>query len=129
MARSGSFALQLTQAGKEIMEAVTLRQRWIIFELAKAIVMDSPVDKGTFRGNWRFSFNHDQQQLNREDPSGATVLGELQSFINGYNSGEMWLLNGLNYGLPLEYGHSKKAPGGMVRRNIARINQIVARVK
>ena len=129
MARSGSFALQLTRASKEIMEAVTLRQRWIIFELAKAIVMDSPVDKGTFRGNWRFSFNHDQQQLNRQDPSGATVLGELQSFINGYNSGEMWLLNGLNYGLPLEYGHSRKAPQGMVRRNIARINSIVGRVR
>ena len=129
MARSGSFALQLTRASKEIMEAVTLRQRWIIFELAKAIVMDSPVDKGTFRGNWRFSFNHDQQQLNRQDPSGATVMAELQSFINGYNSGEMWLLNGLSYGLPLEYGHSRKAPNGFVRRNIARINEIVARVR
>ena len=129
MARSGSFALQLTRASKEIMEAVTLRQRWIIFELAKAIVMDSPVDKGTFRGNWRFSFNHDQQQLNRQDPSGATVLGELQSFINGYNSGEMWLLNGMRYGTKLEYGYSRKAPGGMVRRNIARINSIVGRVR
>lgn len=129
MARSGSFALQLTRASKEIMESVTLRQRWIIFELAKAIVMDSPVDKGTFRGNWRFSFNHDQQQLDREDHSGATVLGELQSFINGYNSGGMWLLNGMRYGTKLEYGYSKKAPGGMIRRNMARINQIVARVR
>ena len=129
MARSGSFALQLTQASKEVMEAVTLRQRWIIFELAKAIVMDSPVDKGTFRGNWRFSFSHDQQQLNRQDPSGATVLAELQSFINGYNSGEMWLLNGMRYGTKLEYGYSRKAPGGMIRRNIARINSIVGRVR
>ena len=129
MARSGSFSLQLTRASREIMEAVTLRQRWIIFELAKAIVMDSPVDKGTFRGNWRFSFNHDQQQLNRQDPSGATVLAELQAFIDNYNGGSMWLLNGMRYGLPLEYGHSRRAPQGMVRRNIARINEIVARVR
>ena len=129
MARSGSFAIQLTRANKEIMEAVTLRQRWIIFELAKAIVMDSPVDKGTFRGNWRFSFNHDQQQLDREDTSGAIVLAELQSFLDGYNGGSMWLLNGMRYGTKLEYGYSRKAPGGMIRRNIARINSIVGRVR
>ena len=128
--RTGSFALQLSNFTNEATEELTRTQRAIIFELAKAIVMDSPVDKGTFRGNWRFSFQHDQRQLDRQDPSGAIVLGELQAFLDGYNSGEMWLLNGMPYGVPLEYGHSRiKAPDGFIRRNIARINSIVGRVR
>ena len=126
--RTGSFALQLSNFTNEATEDLTRTQRAIIFELAKSIVMDSPVDRGTFRGNWRFSFSQAQQQLDIQDKGGGATLAELQRFIDGFNGGTMWLLNGLSYGLPLEYGHSKKAPNGFVRRNVARINAIVARI-
>lgn len=126
--RTGSFSLQLSNFTKEATEDLTRTQRAIIFELAKSIVMDSPVDRGTFRGNWRFSFSPAQQQLDIQDKGGGATLAELQNFIDGFNGGTMWLLNGLSYGLPLEYGHSKKAPNGFVRRNIARINTIVTKV-
>lgn len=127
--RTGSFSLQLSNFTKEATEALTRKQRAIIFEMAKSIVMDSPVDRGTFRGNWRFSFSHDQKQLEIQDKGGGKTLAELLNFLEGFNGGTMWLLNGLPYGGPLEYGHSKKAPSGMVRRNVARINAIVARMK
>jgi len=126
---AGSFALQLSNFTKEATEDLTRTQRAIIFELAKSIVMDSPVDRGTFRGNWRFSFSHDQKQLDIQDKGGSKTLAELLNFLEGFNGGTMWLLNGLSYGVPLEYGHSKKAPQGFVRRNVARINAIVARMK
>lgn len=127
--RAGSFSMQLSNFTKETTEVLTRKQRAIIFELAKSIVMDSPVDRGTFRGNWRFSFSHDQKQLDIQDKSGSKTLAELLNFLEGFNGGTMWLLNGLPYGGPLEYGHSKKAPQGMVRRNVSRINAIVARMK
>lgn len=127
--RTGSFSMQLSNFTKETTEVLTRKQRAIIFELAKSIVMDSPVDRGTFRGNWRFSFNHDQKQLDIQDKGGGKTLSELLNFLEGFNGGTMWLLNGLSYGVPLEYGHSKKAPQGFVRRNVARINAIVARMK
>lgn len=127
--RTGSFSMQLSNFTKEATEKLTRKQRAIIFELAKSIVMDSPVDRGTFRGNWRFSFSHDQKQLDIQDKGGGKTLTELLNFLEGFNGGTMWLLNGLPYGLNLEYGSSKKAPQGMVRRNVARINAIVARMK
>ena len=127
--RAGSFSVQLSNFTKEATEVLTRKQRAIIFELAKSIVMDSPVDRGTFRGNWRFSFSHDQKQLEIQDKGGSKTLADLLNFLEGFNGGTMWLLNGLPYGGPLEYGHSKKAPSGMVRRNVARINAIVARMK
>jgi hypothetical protein len=34
-------------------------------------------------------------------------------------------VNNLPYAVPLEYGHSKQAPGGMVRITLARFQQIV----
>ena len=105
------------------------RQRDIIFELGKFIVLDSPVDKGTFRGNWRFSYNDKQIQLDRQDKTGAQVLAELRAFVDGFNGGTMYLLNGMPYGVALEYGWSQQAPSGFVRRNVARINAIVARMK
>ena len=126
--RTGSFALQLSNFTNEAAEELTRTQRAIIFELAKSIVMDSPVDRGTFRGNWRFSFSPAQQQLDIQDKGGGATLAELQNFIDGFNGGTMWLLNGMPYGGPLEYGYSAKAPQGMVRRNVARINAIVARI-
>ena len=126
--RTGSFSLQLSNFTNEATEELTRTQRAIIFELAKSIVMDSPVDRGTFRGNWRFSFSPAQKQLDIQDKGGGATLAELQRFIDGFNGGTMWLLNGMPYGLPLEYGHSKKAPQGMVRGNVARINAIVARI-
>ena len=63
-----------------------------------------------------------------QDKGGGATLAELQNFIDGFNGGTMWLLNGMKYGLMLEYGHSKKAPQGFVRRNVSRINAIVARI-
>ncbi|MGL4354137.1 MAG: hypothetical protein ACRCTP_09515 [Aeromonas popoffii] len=121
--------MQLSNFTKEATEKLTRKQRAIIFELAKSIVMDSPVDRGTFRGNWRFSFNHDQRKLEVHDRGGGATLAELQRFIDGFNGGTMWLLNGMPYGLNLEYGSSRQAPGGMVRRNVSRINAIVARIQ
>lgn len=120
--------MQLSNFTKETTEKLTRKQRAIIFELAKSIVMDSPVDRGTFRGNWRFSFSPAQQQLDIQDKGGSKTLAELLNFLEGFNGGTMWLLNGLPYGLNLEYGSSKKAPNGFVRRNVSRINSIVGRV-
>ena len=58
---------------------LTRTQRAIIFELAKSIVMDSPVDRGTFRGNWRISFSPAQQQL---APSLLSFMGESRRLDN-----------------------------------------------
>ena len=127
--RTGSFSLQLSSAIGEIKEDVKRKQNAIIFELGRAIIMDSPVDTGMFRGNWRWSYSPAQMEIDRQDKSGQQAINELTGFLNSFNGGQMWMLNGLPYGNRLEYGYSKKAPQGFVRRNIARINQIAKGVK
>lgn len=126
--RTGSFSLQLSNFTNGAASELIKQQREIIFELGKSIVLDSPVHRGTFRGNWRFSYDNKQIQLDRQDKTGAQVLAELRAFVDGFNGGTMWMLNGMKYGLMLEYGHSAKAPQGFVRRNVSRINAIVARI-
>ena len=119
--RAGSFSIQLREATREAAADVVARQNAIIFELGRSFVMDSPVDTGMFRGNWRYSYNSNHMIIDEPDKSGQKSIAALTAFLKGFNGGEMWILNGIKYGTALEYGHSKKAPQGMVRRNIARI--------
>ena len=83
----------------------------------------SPVDYGTFRGNWNVGINeinetfqtdftvkpakgrYDQASFSR----GSTVVGAIKG-------GEMInISNSLPYSMRLEYGWSKQASSGMVR--------------
>ncbi|MEG1651946.1 MAG: hypothetical protein RR390_00460 [Hafnia sp.] len=128
--RKGSFSLQLSSAIGEIKEGVKRKQNAIIFELGRAIIMDTPVDTGMLRGNWRWSYSPAQMEIDRQDKSGQQAISELTGFLNGFNGGQMWMLNGQPYAGVIEYdGHSKKSPHGMVRRNVARINKIAKGVK
>ncbi|MGL4350052.1 MAG: hypothetical protein ACRCT2_05685, partial [Plesiomonas shigelloides] len=95
--RAGSFSLQLSKFCRGSPQELLERQRDIICELGKFIVLDSPVDRGTFRGNWRFSYDDKQIQLDRQDRKGAKVLAELRAFVDGFNGGTMYLLNGMPY--------------------------------
>lgn len=72
---------------------------------------------GRFRGNWQVGVNvRPQGELERIDASGSATIADGSSAISGARAGDMiWLSNNLPYALRLEFGHSKQAPGGMVR--------------
>ncbi|MCU1752150.1 hypothetical protein [Pseudomonas sp. 6D_7.1_Bac1] len=82
---------------------------------------------GRFRGNWQFSIDTPAEGvLDQIDPSGnvsvAVLIAQVQSLTIGQTA---YIVNNLPYGVPLEYGHSKQAPGGMVRVTLARFQQVV----
>jgi len=82
---------------------------------------------GRFRGNWQFSIDTPADGvLDQLDPSGTVSIAVLRTQVQSLTIGQTaYLVNNLPYAVPLEYGHSKQAPGGMVRITLARFQQIV----
>jgi len=82
---------------------------------------------GRFRGNWQFSIGAPAEgELDQVDPVGGVTLAKLRLQVEQLTIGQTaYIVNNLPYAVPLEYGHSKQAPGGMVRITLARFQQIV----
>ncbi|AZC17581.1 hypothetical protein [Pseudomonas sp. CMR5c] len=82
---------------------------------------------GRFRGNWQFSIDTPAEGvLDQIDPSGNVTLAKLKLQVEQLTIGQTaYIVNNLPYAVPLEYGHSQQAPGGMVRITLARFQQIV----
>jgi hypothetical protein len=126
--QSGSFALSLAEFAEQTKEAIDASLREIVIELGGSLIRMSPVDTGRFRGNWQFSIEAPATgTLANDDPSGldtaARIVGDSIVFRAGTTA---FIVNNLPYAIPLEFGHSDQAPGGMVRITVARFQQIVA---
>lgn len=82
---------------------------------------------GRFRGNWMFSIGAPDGTTTEEvDPSGAKSTARIVAGALEFKAGDTcYITNSLGYAIPLEFGHSTQAPGGMVRITVARFQQIV----
>jgi len=141
-AELGQFKVSATAKTDAYVRAVTQ-------SLFNSIVLSSPVDTGRFRGNWQISMSAPvTSEVDRLDPSGATVMAEIAAGI-GPAGGKAYLTNNLPYAEVIEFGgypdpvkqgswvkgkgwviksiagFSKQAPAGMVRVNMTRIQAIL----
>ena len=82
---------------------------------------------GRFRANWQFSIDAPADgELDDIDPSGNSAVAALRAQVSGLTIGQTgYIVNNLPYAIPLEYGHSKQAPHGMVRVTLANFQRIV----
>ncbi|VVO79601.1 hypothetical protein PS870_01722 [Pseudomonas fluorescens] len=82
---------------------------------------------GRFRANWNFSIGSvDNSFRVHPDPTGSEATARLVAGAIEFKAGETaFIVNNLPYAIPLEFGHSTQAPGGMVRVTVARFQQIV----
>jgi len=125
--KSGGFAMELAKFAEQATEAIDASLREIIFEVAGSLIRMSPVDSGRFRGNWQFSLmTPDNSTSLNVDPTGTETLGRIVAEAGAFTAGQVaYITNSLPYAIPLEYGHSTQAPGGMVRVTLARFQEIV----
>jgi hypothetical protein len=82
---------------------------------------------GRFRGNWRVSIGSvDATTTENVDPDGAQALASGAVVLQQKVAGTVvFVSNNLPYARRLEYGWSKQAPQGMVRRTVAEFSSIV----
>ena len=123
-----SFASDVEAYAKKAGASLDETSRAIVLELFGSVIKDTPVDTGRARGNWQTTIGA---------PASGTVdrLGESEALADvaqqtaSFGAGKViYLSNNLPYIYRLEYdGWSKQAPGGMLRKNVARIQSIVAK--
>ena len=82
-----------------------------------SVIKRSPIDKGTFRGNWRINAGYiddivDDSTQPEMNPNLSAKVGE-----------SIYISNSLPYAVALEEGHSKQAPLGIVAVTVADFNR------
>jgi len=116
-----AFALDLKKFGKVTREEAKVIFQKITIDLDSRVVLQTPVDEGTARGNWFPSLNKPSGAMDEKikDKSGAASIARITATAAGAELGDtVWLTNNLPYILPLENGHSGQAPEGMVDENL-----------
>lgn len=101
--------------------------RGTLFDLSSAIIKGTPVDTGRLRGNWMASNAvPDTSSTTKTDKTGNSTINRLDAVIKSFKLGiKFYLTNNLPYAKKIEYGGSQKAPQGMVRINIARVQRMI----
>ena len=99
-----------------------------IVGLCGDIISDTPVDTGRLKNNWFPSVNAASTETTEQTADTARVRLEA-AVSQGYKLGKVfYFTNNLPYAYRIEFeGWSKKAPQGMVRRNIVRWNMYFRR--
>ena len=121
---AADFALDLHKFGEMTDKKLLNIVIKITLDLDRSVVLGTPVDTGRARGNWFPSVGSPSSEVNQNasDKSGAATLGKIEEVVGKVQIGNIvWLSNNLPYIVPLENGHSKQAPSGMVDINMSRV--------
>lgn len=122
-----SFALDLKKFAEKAGANAEQVVRRATLEVARGVVMRTPVDTGRARSNWQFGDGEvPSGTLDETDPQGSATLTKLSAAImQSRVGGVTYVANNLPYALRLEYGWSQQAPSGMVRNTLAEFGQHV----
>lgn len=138
-----SFSSDIEGFAKRAGATVDETLRAVALELFGSVIKDNPVETGRAKGNWQTTIGAPASgEVDRLGDSAA--LAEMRSVTAQFSAGKtIYLTNNLPYIWKLEYGgygtgpgatektggtgFSIQAPAGFVRKNVARIQQIVAK--
>lgn len=128
MSTTLSLGDQIREFARLVERRVDYVHRSIGMQLFTAVVMDTPIETGLARGSWWPSSGMPiMGGAQRIDKTGATVLRDIEATLrNAKFTDVLFMMNNVEYIVPLEYGSSSQSPNGMVRINVARIQRIVS---
>lgn len=125
----GNFELDIQKFVDKAKGNIDLVIRKIALDLFRRVIMKSPVDTGRFKGNWQVAIGSiPAGVLAIDDKSGTATISKMTAAVLGLKAGQViYLVNNLSYARPLEYGHSKQAPAGVVRTTLQEFPQVVSK--
>lgn len=101
-----------------------------MLEFAKRVVLRTPVKTGRARANWQAAEGSPDRTVTQQtDKAGTITFTRAAAMFRQVGiDRKLYFTNSLPYILPLEFGHSKQAPGGMVRLTIAELDSIARQI-
>lgn len=136
LTKYGMVSLQMNPRLSQNLEAVDAATRKaldqflyeLILEVRWRVAMRTPVLTGRLRGNWRVGINQPDTYSDVDffDPTGEQGQAEAKEIARNAKAGDtIYISNALPYAGPIERGHSKKAPQGMLHVTAAEMPFIV----
>lgn len=123
-----TFSADMEKFAKKLGKTLDQTHRGVVIKLFNSVIMDTPVLNGFLRGAWTISRGEpDTAPKMRRDPNGLITRAEV-FFGAGKAGDKTFLTNSMPYAYRIEYegwSHTK-APHGMVRKNVARIEAIIS---
>lgn len=126
-----SFQLQLDRAyERKVEQRVAQVTRWVALEALRRVVMKTPVDTGRARGSWQVAVSvRPTGEVDIYDKDGGQTIAEGSREIAQVGPNEViYIASNLSYILPLEEGHSRQAPNGMVATTISELQAFFANI-
>lgn len=122
-----SFSLDLRRFAEKARMNADQVVRKVTLDIARGVVLRTPVDTGRARSNWQFGDGQvPTGEVGAADPNGTATIAQLATQIDRTKAGGVtYLANNLPYILPLEYGYSQQAPAGMVRTTLTEYQQYI----
>ena len=125
-----TFSSMVNKFAKTAPEQANAVIRKSTLELFTDVVMDTPVATGRARGNWQVSFGapasgvlDERGDKENDNKTSSPTAGVVTDALNSdRTTSVIFLTNNLPYIKKLEYGWSKKAARGMVRKNLLKAN-------
>lgn len=130
-----NFKLSLAAFAANAPDKVRVVVRKVAIDLQSQVVLGTPVGNpdlwesgppkgyvgGRLRANWNVSLvSPDTSTTQSTDAGGQTTISRGAAVIADADGvKDIFIMNSLPYAIPVEYGHSKQSPAGMVRINVA----------
>jgi hypothetical protein len=137
----GAFTLQLRDFADKTKAKADDLVGLVVVKIAQRLDERSPVGDasywkskppkgyvgGRFRGNWQLGVGSiPVGETGRVDPAGEATLGAIIAEIPTEAAGKVFFLaNNVPYAQPLEDGHSRQAPAGVVGLTVTEFRPIV----
>lgn len=121
------FADQVSTFTRKTEAKIETAIRKIALDVFSEVILMTPVDTGRARGSWQVAIGTiPTGTVELDDPAGTATIGKVQAEVLGLKAGQtIYLVSNLEYIQALEFGHSKQAPGGMIRLTVQRWRPIV----
>ena len=118
-----SFSIAIGKFVKKAPEAADKIVRKVCFDLFQNFVNQTPYDTGRARGGWSVGVNKRKYAPERYAEPGTNadmtlynIFGEAKSILAEVKSDSViYIVNNVEYIVPLEYGSSRQRPKGWVR--------------
>lgn len=122
------FSKQIAAFSQKSQDKANRVLRQCALDVLRRVVIGSPVDTGRFRGNWQVSLGAPMaKSLDTVDKSGgSTISAGTNGIKNAIIGDSIFIVNNLPYAIPLENGHSRQAPNGIVGPTVKAFPEIFA---
>lgn len=99
--------------------------RGTLLSLSSAVIKDTPVDTGRLRSNWMPSIGSPDSTQGTATSEADTISKVANTTASLKMGDTFYLTNNLPYAAAIEYGHSKRFPEGMLRKNVAKYDRAI----